>query len=148
MRKIEVSEQLEVKPEIVWKYISNIRTYPKFVDFQKRVVRVDDFKVGGRWSDVSTVLFFPQQVNHEIIEIVNGKKVVYLIKLPFGGKIIQTVEALSYEKGCKFTLGAEIDLGSKIVDMLIGSILEFRTRKMFLRTAENIKRIAAKGEYQ
>lgn len=138
-RKVVHVKDVEVHPKELWSLITNVEDYPRYIKYMQRSELNGQFELGNKWSDISTVMFYPINVKHEIIDIKEGKEFTFLIRLPFKGKIIQ--KGIIEDKGdyVSFQLQATIDLGHPLIDLLLGPILEKRTSEMLLGILENEK---------
>lgn len=145
-RSVVLSADLKVQAGTLWKFVANVKTYPKFVKFMQSAEVDGAFRPGSSWTDWSTVMFIPLKIKHEILKVEKEKTVVNLIKMPLGGQIIQTVTIEPKAKFVRVKLGAEIKLASSVLDSLIGPILEVRTRTMYEGTLENVQAIVKEGK--
>lgn len=138
-RSVVLSADINLQARILWNYIADVKTYPKFVEFMKSAEIEGPFSPGSVWTDWTTIMLVPLRIKHEVIKVEKGKTVVNLIKMPLGGQIIQTVTIESKAKFANIKLGAEINFGNGFLDSLIGPILEARTRTMYEGTLENVQ---------
>ena len=129
-RNVEVGAEFALEPSRLWKLVENVDNYPKYIKYVLYARLDGAYESGSKWMDLSTIIIFPILVIHEISEIKYLEKAVYLIKFPFGGTIIQTVAIKPNNKGVDFKISATINMGVKIIDLLLGSFIEKRTRKM------------------
>lgn len=138
-RKVVHSTRVNLNPQELWSMLTNIEQYPKYIKYMQSSRLHGKFDVGNHWTDISTVMFYPMNVKHEIINIKEGREVAFLIKLPLGGKIVQKGVIEDRGKYISLKLEATIDLGHPLVDLLVGSILQKRTKKMFKGSLKNKK---------
>lgn len=138
-RSVVLSADLNLPSGTLWKFIANVKIYPKFVKFMQSAEIDGSFSPGSVWTDWTRIMLVPLRIKHEILEAEKGKRVVNLIKLPLGGQIIQTVTIEPKAKFARIKLGAEINLGNGFLDSLIGPILEARIRAMYQGTLENVQ---------
>lgn len=138
-RKVVHARDVEVDPKALWSLITNVEDYPRYIKYVHASEMNGQFDVGNKWSDITTVMFYPLNVKHEIIDIKEGKEFTFLIRLPFKGKIVQ--KGIIEDKGdyVSFQLEATIDLGHPLIDLLLGPILEKRTSQMLRAILENEK---------
>lgn len=129
-RNVEVGGEFDLDSSQLWNLVENVDNYPKYIKFVMYAKLDGSFEAGSKWVDLSTIIIFPIPVIHEILEVVDLEKAVYLIKFPFGGSIIQTVSIKSNTKGAEFKISNVINMGNKFADLLLGKFIEKRTREM------------------
>lgn len=144
-RKVEEETFLNIGPLDIWEIVENVAGYPKYVKFMHKAKISGPFEAGSSWTDLSTVLVFPLLVRHEIMKVEKGKRAVFTIKMPFGGWIIQEISLEPIKKGAKIRISANINLGNKLIDAILGAFIEKRTRAMFAGTLENFHKMASKS---
>lgn len=130
-RKVVHSTRVKLTPQELWTMLTNIEQYPKYIKYMQSSRLHGKFDIGNHWTDISTVMFYPMNVKHEIINIKEGREVVFLIKLPLGGRIVQKGIIEDRGKYISLKLEATIDLGHRLIDLTLGPILEKRMSKMF-----------------
>lgn len=106
----------------------DIETYPQRIKFCKKVYDVD-FKHGGSYTDVSTVLWIPATVRHEIVSVKYPTEIKYFLKMPLGATSQHSFK-LKRERG-KIILLVEVtfDLGHprlRVLANVVGYILAHR----------------------
>ncbi len=137
-RSVTAEVDLPLSASEVWKRISDVSNYPDFVAFMKRVSVEGEFREGSHWSDISTVLYFPLKFRHKIAKIEEGKNIFYLIDLPKGGKILQKLEVVPKGNLTRVGLTIDVDLNNQLMDLLLGKLIERRTRSMIGGTFKKI----------
>lgn len=141
-RRVEEETFLNIEPLDIWEIVENVATYPKYVKFMHKAKISGPFEAGSSWTDLSTVLVFPLLVKHKITKVEEGKRAVFLIKMPFGGRIIQEIGLEPIKNGTKIRISADINLGNKLMDILLSGFFKRRTRVMLVRTLENFNKLA------
>jgi hypothetical protein len=106
----------------------DIETYPQRIKFCKKVYDID-FKLGGSYTDVSTLLWIPATVRHNIVSVSYPTEVKYLLEMPLGATSKHSYQ-LTREKGM-ITLLVEVtfDLGHprlRLLANMVGFILARR----------------------
>jgi len=138
VRSVSAEVDLPLEASQVWARVSDISNYPDFVEFMKLVSVEGDFREGSHWSDISTVMYFPLKFRHKIDKIEEGKNVYYLIDLPRGGKILQRFEIIPNGESTRVRLTIDVDLNNQLMDILLGKLIESRTKSMVGGTFKNI----------
>lgn len=138
-RNIKLAANLDITSSRLWEIITEINRYPNYIKFVYWARINGRFEAGSTWTDLSTILFIPILVRHEIMKIRTGRKVLYLIKLPFGGKIMQIFEIKQKQKTTDMSIEIVIDLKNPILDSVLGKFLERRTKFMLNSTLENFR---------
>jgi hypothetical protein len=67
----------------LWHRVRDIETYPQRIKFCKKVYDID-FKHGGSYTDVTTLLWIPATVRHEIVSAKYPTEIKYSLKMPLG----------------------------------------------------------------
>lgn len=137
-RSVTAEVDLPLSASEVWRRVSDVSNYPDFVAFVKRVSVEGEFREGSHWSDISTVLYFPLKFRHKIAKIEEGKNIFYLIDLPKGGKILQKLEVVPRGNLTRARLTIDVDLNSQLMDLLLGKLIERRTKSMIGGTFRKI----------
>lgn len=138
MRKLNFELVTNVPAKNIWPIMTDINNYHQYIKYCLSSKLIGNFKEGSSWYDWSMVLHLPLRINHKIIKIIPNKKIVYLIKLPFG-EIWQTILIYS-GKETKVKLEVIIDFPSRMVDKTLGNLVYLRNRKMLEATIENYKK--------
>lgn len=128
MRKFSHTIELPISKSGVWKELTDINKYPEYLKFVKKVKVLRPLGKEGVWQDLHTVLFIPLLTKHFVIEFEPEKKIVYMLKLPFLGKVIEEIEVVGINKGTKATFTIEIYIPNKFFDSTLGNLLEKRLR--------------------
>lgn len=144
-RKVTLSAKLPIETDRLWKIVSGVSHYPKYVKYMKSAQMNGDFNIGNTWSDRSTVFYLPFVVHHKILVIKENREVRYLITLPFGGHVMQRITMRPQGDKSRATLEAEIDFKNRFLDLVFGRILEARTREMFEGTLSRMENSINKG---
>lgn len=139
-RSVSAEVDLPLRASEVWKRISDVSNYPDFVEFMKMVWFEGGFREGSHWTDISTVMYFPLKFRHKIAKVEEGKNIFYLIDLPKGGKICQKLEVIPKGSLTRVRLTVDVDLNNQLMDVLLGKLIEKRTKSMIGGTFEKITR--------
>ncbi len=137
-RSVTAETDLPLSASEVWKRVSDVSNYTDFVEFMKLVSLEGEFREGSHWSDISTVMYFPLKFRHKIAKIEEGKNIFYLIDLPKGGKILQKLEVIPKGNLTRMRLTIEVDLNNQLMDLLLGKLIEKRTKSMIGGTFKKI----------
>ncbi len=138
-RMVSVRGKLPVSRSEMWKSIQKVENYPSYVKFMKRAKIDGPFRTGTTWTDFSTVAYMPLRVRHKILKINGRQKVVYLIRLPLGGEVIQTLSVNGGDSQVEVGLDATIYFKNRLLDYTLGPVLQRRTNEMFEGTINNMQ---------
>jgi len=139
MIKVSVDQKLNIPLNSLWDLLTNIKIYPKNVKYVKSVKISGPLKVGKEWEDITTILWIPMRVKHVTAEVVRNKKLSLEVLLPFGGKMLQSVNLEGDNQNCRIWGGINFDLGNPVFNLIIGPILKKRLQTMLLSTVEKVR---------
>lgn len=139
MRKLTFELVTPSSAKRIWPIMSDINNYHKYIKYCHHSKLVGSFKEGSTWYDWSTVAFLPLKINHEIIKIIPNKKIVYLIKSPFG-EIWQTI-SIKERRETRVKLEIVIDSPNRLVENTIGLLVYKRNKQMLEETIKIIKMV-------
>lgn len=139
MRSVEVKAKAKnITIEEAWKLITDIENYPKRVKYVKKVKSYGT-GVGSQWDDVTAILWFPLTLHHTVTACKKNKEYSFMVPLQFGGKMYQTYTLVKEPSGSvKFNGIITYDLGNKILNNTIGTILDGKLKKMLVSTVRTI----------
>lgn len=139
MIKVSVDQKLNIPLNSLWDLLTNIKIYPKNVKYVKSVKISGPLKVGKEWEDITTILWIPMRVKHITTEVVENKKLSLEVPLPFGGKMLQSVNLEGGNQNCRIWGGINFDLGNPVFNLIIGPILKKRLQTMLLSALEKVR---------
>lgn len=142
IRIVEIKTEINAESWEIWELIENVKDYPKFIKFVKYAWLGGPFNNGSKWTDITTIIFFPILVRHEILEVMEKEKAVFKIRMPFNGSIIQTVNIKPIKIGVEFKIAVAINMGNKIADMIFGKFIEKRIYEMLNESKVNYSRLS------
>lgn len=128
MRTFSRSVVHPVDKSYAWELLTDVKTYPEYLKFVKKVRVLAPLNKNGAWEDKHTVLFIPLTTRHKVTEYIFGKKITFCLNLPFSGTVIEKLEVEGIGKGSKITFTFEIFTPNRIYDFILGSILEKRLK--------------------
>lgn len=121
----------------IWSILSDVDNYHRYIKYCRSSKLKGEFKEGSSWYDWSTVVFLPLKINHKIIKITPGEKIIYQIKMPIGN-IWQTI-LISKGKKTKVKLEVVIDFPNRFIEKTLGALVYMRNREMLASTMNNFK---------
>ncbi len=139
MRNVKVESEINLPIKEVWKLLTDIKTYPRYVKFVKQVYINEQLAPGTYWYDKTTILFFPLKIRHQVKSLEQEKQIIFLVNTPFGGEMLQSFTMERFSAGTKVNGVISFELGKKILDFLLGGLLEARLRDMLESTLLRIK---------
>ena len=141
MHKIIVEETTSIPVDQVWKLLTDIKNYPKYIRFVTKIKTLDNFEEGFFWSDITNIFWIHLEIKHQIIKIERNKKLIYRLFLPIGGKMTEECELIVDKNGTKINVTAKFTFNNYFLDLVIGNILKIRIKKMLLDTMRNFKKL-------
>lgn len=128
----------KISLENAWNLITDIEKYPQRVKYVKKV-KVYGRGVGAFWEDITSILWIPIKIQHTITAYKKNKEYSFTIPLSFGGRMTQKYMLLK-ENPKKIIVKGLItyDLGSKILNDTIGTILKPRLKKMLISSLQGV----------
>lgn len=130
MRKVFVSEELNVPPQRVWDLITDLENYPKYVKFVKSVKYNEPLKLNSQFSDVTKIAWIPLKIKHTVDIFDKNKTLGFFVKMPLGGKMYQRAVLTPSTKGTRFDLWIEFTHGNPVSDFFAAPILSKRIKQM------------------
>ncbi len=117
--------------EKAWDLITDIEKFPQRVKYVKKV-RVFGTGVGSEWDDITTILWIPMRMRHTVKSFDKNKEYSFIIRFLSNGHMEQKY-AISQKDG-KSIIQALVtyDLGNKLLNMTLGSILKKRLENMLV----------------
>jgi uncharacterized membrane protein len=92
MRTIKFEESIDLPVSKVWPLFVDPRNYPKYFKFVHAVFYKGEMKLGYRWFDLATVVYFPALVLHQVTKFEKEKMLEFYCPLPLIGGIKETVD--------------------------------------------------------
>lgn len=125
MKHIKIETNINLPKNEVWKMFVNPKSYVKYFKYIHGVYYKGEMKLGFRWFDLATVVYFPAIVMHVVTKFEKEKTLEFVCPFPFIGKIIERVDL--EEKQGKTFIKAEIsyDYGP-ILGLLFNKVFEER----------------------
>ncbi len=140
MRTITVSTSSYIPLEMLWNIITDIPQYPRYVKFIRKALLYGPVAVGVRWDDETTILWLPVCMKHTITRLEQYQVFAFDLNLPLGGKMSQMYTFCSRNSETTIVATISFFLGIRILDTLIGPILEHRLRAMLTTSFEEVKK--------
>ncbi|HUD11052.1 MAG TPA: hypothetical protein VMS08_01465 [Candidatus Saccharimonadia bacterium] len=109
----------------LWHRVSDVETYPGRIKYCLRSYDVD-FRAGGSYTDVTTLLWFPLTINHRIDVANYPAEIQYYLALPFGGSSRQTYRFERKDGVSVVLVEVEFDLGNPFFTRFVGNVLSRR----------------------
>lgn len=134
MRTFTFAAKLPISIDKVWEAIGDIRSYPKRMKYIKNVKLHGEFEEGSTWEDRHTIMFLPFTTPHEIKKITHQKEVIYDLKFPLNGKMVQHVEIEGDKSKTNVNITVQYTLGSPFLNLTLGKVLEKRLNNLFRHT--------------
>lgn len=139
MRRLLFETIVPTKVEQVWSLFEAVNDYPKYIQYCHRAELVGGFEVGSVWYDWSSVVYLPMKITHRIKHLEREKLIIYSIPLFGGGEIEQKFTFEDQESKTKVVVEILIDFENKLIDSLLGGLVESRNRRMIDQTINNIQ---------
>ncbi|MGA2911569.1 MAG: SRPBCC family protein [Candidatus Levyibacteriota bacterium] len=92
MKQINIEATVDLPVEKVWQLFINPENYPKYFKFVHAVFYKGEMKLGYRWFDLATVVYFPALVLHQVTKFEKEKTLEFYCPLPLIGGIRETVD--------------------------------------------------------
>jgi hypothetical protein len=113
----------------LWNLVRDVDTYPARIKYCKKVLSVD-FKHGGSYTDVTTLLWIPATIRHTIESVQYPHRIEYVMALPGGGTSRQSY-GFSHANGTTVCeIKVTFDLGHPLIDRTVGYVLSRRLVSM------------------
>lgn len=141
MQKIVVENITSLKIDKVWELLTDIKSYPQYMEFVREVKAPKVFKEGVCWSDITNIFWIPLEIKHKIIKIEKNKKFIYELFLPMGGTMMEEIGLTVSGKGTKIHSEIKFTFKNRLVDFVLGSLLKKRLREMLKGTFRNLSYI-------
>ncbi len=141
MRTITVTTSSPMPFEILWSIITDIPQYPQYVKFVRKALLYGPVAVGVRWDDETTILWLPIRMKHTITRLEQYQVFAFDLNLPLGGKMSHVYTLCNKSSETMIVATISFFLGIKILDKIIGPVLEHRLRAMLTASFEEVKRV-------
>lgn len=145
MRKVEVKGETSLSKELIWRFITDLKRYPKHVKFVKSVSFSEPLSLGSQFSDITTIAYIPLKVTHKVDVFEKEKSLGFYVKMPLTGYMIQRVNIKSKNNKRELGLSIEFDFQNRLFDFVFGKFLEKRIREMLLYILESEKFLNGKS---
>lgn len=146
-RKVEFRTSLEGSSERLWQIATKVSNYPRYFKYVHYAKEPKNFEKGAIWWDISTIMYVPMKVSHRVIQVVPGREVRHEISLPLGGQIVQNLKIEPTGSGTKAEIKVLISQ-NKLMDLLLGKIIEARTNTLILGAFERAEREITEGIFE
>jgi ribosome-associated toxin RatA of RatAB toxin-antitoxin module len=140
MRQILLEPVFPTSKETLWQLFSEVENYPKYIKYCQKAWLAGEFREGSVWCDRSTVMFLPLKIVHKIVVLKPQEEIAFSIPLLGGGEIRQGFRLQEVEDGTKVEVKVNINFQNKLLDVLLGRLVESRNRGMMVSTIENFKK--------
>lgn len=123
--------------EKAWDLITDIEKFPQRVKYVKKV-KAFGTGVGSEWDDITTILWIPMRMRHTVKSFDKNKEYSFIIRFLSNGYMEQKY-AISQKEG-KAIIQALVtyDLGNKLLNMTLGSILKKRLENMLVSSFQKL----------
>ena len=138
MRNLKIETKINKPIDFVWSVLADVENYPKYVKHIYRAKAHGPLVEGSTWSDWTTILFLPLKITHTTSELVEPRRLHFTFPTPFEGQVNQLFTLRQEGRATNVRFEISIDLGNKLVDFLLGSILEQRWRSMISAAVANL----------
>src|SRR3990172_11159094 len=140
MKKLDFETVIDYPLAKSWYLFTDVKNFPRFLKYCKKASIDDEFKVGGHWSDWTTMVYLPLKVRHKITKISPEKELVYFIENPFM-KIEQTITLGDLESQTRVNIGYKINFRNKFFEKLLGSLICRRNSEEINYLMSNYKKV-------
>jgi ribosome-associated toxin RatA of RatAB toxin-antitoxin module len=117
--------------EQIWDRISQVENYPQYVKFC-RSVTAEMGESGPRYTDVTTLLWVPLSIEHEVVLSKPGEELHYYLPLPLGGKMWHVYRIKQQGDEAELQADIRFDLGNPIFNHTVGRVLKRRLEQMYM----------------
>lgn len=117
--------------EKAWDLITDIEKFPQRVKYVKKV-KVFGTGVGSKWDDITTILWIPMRMRHTVKSFDKNKEYSFIIRFPSNGQMEQKYTISQKDGESIIQALVTYDLGNKLLNMTLGSILKKRLENMLV----------------
>lgn len=146
MKRLVFKPVFSASTERLWQMFSDVKNYPKYIKYCHKAGLIGQFQVGSTWYDWSTVVFVPLKVNHRIVKVSPNRELLFNIDLPFFVSLDQRFILESKGVGTEVNIEITIDFKNKLMEILLGSLIAYRNRKMIEGTISNVQEILKQND--
>ncbi len=130
MRKAKYKGKLGLNKHELWELFIDIPSYPGYVPYMKSVTIHEDLKKNSVWFDVTKILFIPFHIRHRTDIFDHKKNIGFDIDLPLKGKMYQRFHIEEFKDGTLITGEIHFDFKNKLLNSVLGPVLEKKLTKM------------------
>ncbi len=107
MKKVQLRYVVSnMSDDELWHLVRDIESYPQRIKYCKKVYDID-FKHGGSYTDVTTLLWIPATIRHQIVSAKYPTEIKYFLSMPLGATSNYSFK-LKHKQG-KTILEVEVD---------------------------------------
>lgn len=132
MKTIKITLHSKNTPlEKTWRILTDIEKYPRRVKYVKKT-KIYGTGIGSRWDDITTILWIPMRMRHTVKSFDKNKEYSFIIRFLANGHMEQKYEISQKDGTAIIQALVTYDLGNKLLNMTLGSILEKRLKNMLV----------------
>jgi len=124
----------------MWKYLSDIKSYPNYVTFVKKVEVEGKIKKGTEWYDTTGILWIPVRLYHINTHWEEQNKIAFWVKMPPNGEMCHEYSLIFLGDKTKLTCIVSFDFHNKLIDAILGKILSRRLGYMLSSSVERLEK--------
>ena len=93
MRIVKVVAKTKASPNFFWDKIIDVKNWNQLIKYVKFIKLQGEIKENAKFYDLTTIIWFPALVHHQITKVEKYKKFYMEAYLPFNnGKMVQTID--------------------------------------------------------